>query len=146
MIFNYPEKLEYLYHLYDFENNCYHFRRKYTIMPNGKIFFSYYRQDSNAPYYKETFSARPSDIKLLYSTIRFLFRHANTNISLHNSSGSQIKLFYHLKNHEFAYHGLAFGIFGSKTPVSKIITTDLVMQKFIRKHCYETISHIHKNN
>lgn len=122
------------------------FQRKYTIMADGKIFFSYYKQNSHTPYYKENFSARPSDVKSLYSKIRFLFRHANTDISLHNSSGSRIKLFYHLKNHESAYHGLAFGILGSKTPVSKIITTDLVMLKFIRKHCNETISHIHKNN
>lgn len=141
MSFNYPEKLEYTYYLYDFKNNCYHFRNKYVFMPDGKIFFSYYKKNRITPDHTDTFSVRPSEIIFLYFRINFLLRHANTNISLHNSSGSRIKLSYRLKNHEFAYHGLAFGIFGNKTPVSKIITTDLVMLKFIRKHCKKSLEY-----
>lgn len=145
MIFNYTEKLEYIYHTYNFGKNCYYCRKKYTIMPDGKIFFSYYRQNINIPCCRKTFHASPADVKLLYLKVRFLIRCANCKFYVHNDCGSRIKISYRLKNHETAYHWLAFGIFGSKTPVSKIITADTIMKNFISRHCYETF-YMHKTN
>ena len=137
MIFNYPEKLEYIYQLYDFVNNCYIYRKKYTVMPDGKIFFSYYKANKKISHH--TFFAKPSDVKFLYFKIRFLLRHANTYLFPHNNCSSRIKLSYHLKNYEFAYQGLAFRIFGSKTPFSKMLINDIVMHKFIKKYCNKTL-------
>lgn len=137
-IFNYTKKLQYISWTYNFGNKCYYHIKKYTVMPDGKIFFSYYNKNGTSPCHKKIFYTNPLNAKLLYFKIRFLIRHANCNFTVHNDSGSRIKLFYRLRNQETAHHGLSFGILGNKTPVSKIITTDAIMKNFIRKHCYKT--------
>lgn len=140
MIFNCTEKLEYIHWTYNFGDNCYCHIKKYTVMPDGKIFFSYYIQNDKPPCCKKIFHVSPASIKLLYFKVIFLIRRANCQLFVHNDSGSRIKISYRLKNHETAYYGLAFGILGSKTPVSMIITADTIMKKFIRKHCKQSFN------
>lgn len=132
-------KIEIISDLYIPSINKYLYIKKYIIMPDGNIFLTHYNGKNLTDRYNKAFSVRPSDIKRLYNRIRFIADNTNNNITFYNDCGITVKI-YHRFGHKTLNGNIAF--IGDNHE----FVLNCIVHSFLRKHCNETISHIHKNN